>query len=105
MVAVAACLVIAMVLVPWAAARSAAASRSRPVAARNGLQHSAVDPFGCTRVAFPLFRKGDGRAAEDVVWRERADGLAIRAFDFSYYVETKDDFEQRAPHATPTSPA
>src|SRR5690349_13073605 len=61
------------------------------VAARHGLQHSQVDPFGCTRVAFPLFRKGDGRVAENVVWRDRADGLPIRAFDFSYYTERRDD--------------
>lgn len=93
LVAVAACLVIAMVIVPWAL-RERGGESIASVAARNGLQHSAGDPFGCTRVAFPLFRKGDGRAAEDVVWHERADGLTTRAFDFSYYVETKDDFEQ-----------
>jgi hypothetical protein len=61
------------------------------VAARHGLHHSAMDPFGCTRVAFPLFRKGDGRVAENVVWRDRADGLPIRAFDFSYYTERHDE--------------
>ncbi len=61
------------------------------VAASHGLRHSAVDPFGCTRVAFPLFRKGDGRVAENVVWRDREDGLPIRAFDFSYYTERHDE--------------
>jgi hypothetical protein len=61
------------------------------VAARHGLQYSHMDPFGCTRVAFPLFRKGDGRLAENVVWRDRADGLPIRAFDFSYYTESRDN--------------
>lgn len=60
------------------------------VAARHGLEYSHFDLFGCTRVAFPLFRKGDGRVAEDVVWRDREDGLSLRAFDFSYWVETSD---------------
>jgi hypothetical protein len=61
------------------------------LAARHGLEYSRFDPFGCTRVAFPLFRKGDGRVAEHVVWRDRRDGLPIRAFDFSYYTERRDD--------------
>ena len=61
------------------------------VAARHRLEYSPMDPFGCTRVAFPLFRKGDGRLAENVVWRDRADGLPIRAFDFSYYTESRDN--------------
>jgi hypothetical protein len=60
------------------------------VAARHGLEYSQVDPFGCTRVAFPLFRKGDGRTAENVVWRDQGNGLPVRAFDFSYYTETRD---------------
>ena len=42
-------------------------------------------------MAFPLFRKGDGRTAENVMWRDRQDGLALRGFDFSYYDETQDD--------------
>lgn len=87
---VAVCVVVAAVLIPWVL-RQRRAEDIAAVAARNGLQHSPADPFGCTRVAFPLFRKGDGRLAENVVWRDRPEGLATRAFDFSYYVETKDD--------------
>lgn len=90
LVAVAACVVVAVVLVPWLL-RQRGGEDLAAVAARHGLQHSAVDPFGCTRVAFPLFRKGDGRQSRDVVWRDRADGMTTRAFTFSYYVETKDD--------------
>lgn len=91
--AAAACVVIAVVLIPWALRRRGEESLAS-VAARNGLDHSTVDPFGTTRVAFPLFRKGDGRQVQNVVWRERPDGLATRAFDFSYFVERKDDFGQ-----------
>jgi hypothetical protein len=91
LVAVGVCLAIGLVLIPWVLAQRSGES-IQSVAARNGLEHSAVDPFGCTRVAFSLFRKGDGRVVEDVVWHQRPDGLVTRAFDFSYYVETEDDF-------------
>ena len=91
LVAGAACVAIALVLIPGSLRQRAEESLAS-VAARNGLRHSPIDPFGSTRVAFPLFRKGDGREVQDVVWRERPDGLATRAFDFSYFVETKDDF-------------
>jgi hypothetical protein len=90
-VAAAACVAIGLLVVPWLLHQRHAESLAQ-VAARHHLHYSAVDPFGSTRVAFPLFRKGDGREVHDVVWRERADGLVTRAFSFSYYVETKDDF-------------
>lgn len=93
LVAAATCVVIAVVLIPWVRRQRGEESLAS-VAARHGLEHSSVDPFGSTRVAFPLFRKGDGRQAQNVVWRDRPDGLATRAFDFSYYVERKDDFGQ-----------
>lgn len=86
----AACGVIGVVLIPWLLQHRGGESLAA-VAARHGLEHSTVDPFGSTRVAFPLFRKGDGRQCQNVVWRTRPDGLATRAFDFSYFVETKDD--------------
>ena len=87
---VAVCVGLGVAVVQWAL-RQRRREDLAAVAARHGLQHSALDPFGCTRVAFPLFRKGDGRTAENVVWRDRADGLPIRAFDFSYYTERRDD--------------
>lgn len=82
--------VAAMAVVPWAQ-RQRHAEDPAAVAARHGLHHSAHDPFGCTRVAFPLFRKGDGRICENVLWRDRPDGLGTRGFDYAYYVETEDD--------------
>jgi hypothetical protein len=90
LVAAGVCVAIGLVLIPWLLAQRG--GETIQSVARHGLQHSAGDPFGCTRVAFPLFRKGDGRVAENVVWRDRPDGLVTRAFDFSYYVETTDDY-------------
>jgi hypothetical protein len=87
---VAVCVVLGVAVVQWAL-RQRRREDLAAVAARHGLQHSAMDPFGCTRVAFPLFRKGDGCTAENVVWRDRADGLPVRAFDFSYYTERRDE--------------
>jgi hypothetical protein len=99
LVVVAACVVVAAVLIPWLL-RLRRAEDMATIAARHGLQYSASDPFGCTRVAFPLFRKGDGRDAENVVWREGPEGLARRAFDFSYYVETRNDMGHVQRHHT-----
>jgi len=89
LVAVVVGIAIALVVVPWLLAQRRRGDAAT-VAERHGLRFSALDPFGCTRVAFPLFRKGDGRTAENVMWRDRADGLTTRAFDFSYYVEHPD---------------
>ena len=60
------------------------------IAARAGLQYAREDPFGCTRVGFALFRKGDGRGADNVVWRDAEDGHTYRAFDYWYYTESTD---------------
>lgn len=62
------------------------------VASRAGLQYAPNDPFGCTRVRFRLFSKGDGRSAENVVWRDADDGHVYRAFDFSYYDAVHNDY-------------
>jgi hypothetical protein len=88
------CLAIGLVIVPW----TLAIRRGRgagTAAVESGLSYSAADPFSCTRVAFPLFRKGDGRSAENVMWREGAE-LASRAFDFS-----PGRRGPRAPHVPP----
>jgi hypothetical protein len=98
-VAVVACLAIASVVIPWLL-RQRRAEDIATIAARNGLEYGPSDPFGCTRVAFPLFRKGAGREAENVVWRDGPDGLARRAFDFSYYTETRNNLGQVQRHHT-----
>lgn len=60
------------------------------IAQRAGLQYSQDDPFDCTRVGFSLFRRGDGRGAENVVWRDDEAGHTYRAFDYWYYDEDKE---------------
>ncbi len=74
--------------------------RAIPAAARAaGLDYSPEDPFNCTAVAFPLFRAGDGRTVQDVMWRRpAADRIGgdddatdpVRVFDYSYYDEYHD---------------
>ena len=59
-----------------------------------GLEYSAVDPFDCDRLAFPLFREGDGRGVERVMWREREDNRSVRAFDYWFYVEDQSESGQ-----------
>jgi hypothetical protein len=59
--------------------------RADGVAARAGLQYSHDDPFDSTRIAFPLFRKGVDRAAENVMWRDAHDDRPVHAFDYWYY--------------------
>jgi hypothetical protein len=72
--------------------RSRRAATAEEVAAKAGLQFSFEDPFDCTRVAFDLFRRGDGRGAENVMWREGDSGRPVRAFDYWYYVEHRDRY-------------
>jgi len=67
-------------------------STAAAIAARAGLQFSADDPFNCTRVAFPLFRRGDGHGAENVMWKPDDGGRPIRAFDYWYYTVHRDQY-------------
>lgn len=62
------------------------------IAARAGLQFESTDPFDCTRIAFQLFSKGDGREATNVMWRDTDDGHSYRVFDFAYYEEHRDEY-------------
>src|SRR3954464_9369399 len=70
--------------------RAKRATEISGIAARAGLEYSDADPFNCTRVAFHLFTKGDGRGAENVMWCEPGDGHVYRVFDFWYYEENTD---------------
>jgi hypothetical protein len=74
------------------ALRAKRAAEIPAIASKAGLQFSASDPFACTRVRFQLFCKGDGRGAENVLWRESDDGRVFRVFDYWYYTERKDDY-------------
>ena len=61
------------------------------VAHQAGLSYSEGDAFGSTRVAFALFRLGDGREVSNTMWGTAPDGAAVRAFDYSYYTESYDN--------------
>ena len=71
--------------------RAKRAAQIDAIATRAGLHYAADDPFNCARVAFTLFSKGDGRGAENVMWREPGDGHVYRVFDFWYYDEYKGE--------------
>jgi hypothetical protein len=71
--------------------RAKRAAEIGEIAVRAGLQYAASDPFDCTRVSFRLFTKGDGRGAENVMWREPGDGHVYRVFDYWFYDEYKGE--------------
>ena len=75
-----------------AARRAQRRQEAATIAAKVGLHFESVDPFDCTRIAFQLFLKGDGREAINVMWRDTDDGHAYRVFDFAYYEEHKDEY-------------
>jgi len=54
-----------------------------------GLRYSRADTFGCLSLPFGLFRRGDGRGTENVlygVWQ----GIDLREFDYWFYEESTD---------------
>ena len=61
------------------------------VAHRAGLSYSEGDAFDSARVAFALFRLGDGREVTNTMWGTAPDGASVRAFDYAYYTESKQD--------------
>jgi hypothetical protein len=58
-------------------------------AKRHGLCFSAMDHFDCASPPFGLFREGDGRGTENVMWRA-TEKVPIRAFDYWFYDESED---------------
>jgi len=58
-------------------------------AAHLGFQYSTDDPFDLVNLPFELFRRGDGRGTENVVWGQK-DGVDIKAFEYWFYTETHD---------------
>lgn len=51
-----------------------------------GFQYSVQDPFGLLGLPFVLFRRGDGRGIENVVWGDW-NGTDLTAFDYWYSEE------------------
>lgn len=83
-------LVVAGIVLALAAHARAERARALPIVARRaGLRFSDADPFNCAAAPFPLFRAGDGRRVEHVMWREGAPGHP-RVFDYSYFDEYRD---------------
>jgi hypothetical protein len=60
-----------------------------------GLQYSAEADPGLLRLPFGLFRRGDGRGVENMLWGTW-NGTALREFDYWYYEETTDSEGHRS---------
>jgi hypothetical protein len=67
------------------------------VAARNGWEFSRQDPFDLHRYNFKLFRRGDGRGCDNIVWGQWK-GLTFHEADFWYYEESDSDSGGRTRH-------
>jgi hypothetical protein len=86
-------LMVGGLLLAWAAWLRAERARALPgVAAAAGLRFSEVDLFNTLAVPFPLFRAGDGRTIQNVMWREArgSTNTPTRVFDYSWYEEHRD---------------
>ena len=58
-------------------------------AKRHGLCFSPMDHFNCASPPFDLFREGDGRGTENVMWRATGN-VPIRVFDYWFYDESEE---------------
>lgn len=77
------------ILATWAASMRARRSEQMPVvAAASGLRFSEFDLFNTTAVPFALFREGDGRRIQNMMWRE-AD-THPRVFEYGFFHLHKD---------------
>jgi hypothetical protein len=59
------------------------------LARQYGLQYSPEDPFGILNRPFALFRKGDGRGVENVLWGSWQ-GMPLHTFDYWYFEESSN---------------
>jgi type II secretory pathway pseudopilin PulG len=59
------------------------------MAAQLGLQYSQQDTFNLLGLPFGLFRMGDGRGCENVMWGRWLD-IQLQEFDYWYYEESTD---------------
>ena len=59
------------------------------VASSLGFRYAPDDPFDTVDLPFALFRRGDGRGVENVLWGV-AGNLAVRLCDYWYYDESTD---------------
>jgi hypothetical protein len=77
------------ILATWAAWMRGQRSALMPkVAAEAGLRYSEFDLFNSAAVPFPLFRQGDGRRIQNLMWR---DGQGHpRVFEYGFFTIYKD---------------
>ncbi len=59
------------------------------VAGSLGFRYSPDDPFDTVELPFALFKRGDGRGVENVLWG-MAGNLAVRLCDYWYYDQSTD---------------
>lgn len=77
------------ILATWAASMRAKRAQQMPiVAATAGLGFSEFDLFNTAAVPFPLFREGDGRRIQNMMWKD-AD-TNPRVFEYGFYRLHKD---------------
>ncbi|MGZ4786729.1 MAG: hypothetical protein ACXV5S_13750, partial [Acidimicrobiales bacterium] len=82
----AALMTVVVALLAVEANRRTRRNRAMPRAAKRfGMAYSDVDRFNTTAVAFPLFRVGDGRVVENLMWHDDGSPSPTRVFDYSYY--------------------
>ena len=65
------------------------------VATSLGFRYAPDDPFDTVDLPFALFRRGDGRGVENVLWGV-AGNLAVRVCDYWYYDESTDSKGSRS---------
>ena len=58
-------------------------------ATQQGMKYSPTDPFGLVDPSFHLFRQGEGRGCENVVWGAWQD-VQVTEADYWYYTESTD---------------
>lgn len=71
-------------------------------ALQNELEYSREDRFGLTDLDFRLFRLGDGRGCENVMWGGWR-GLPVKEADYWYYEESTDSKGRRSRSYKPFS--
>jgi len=65
------------------------------MAAQLGLAYSPQDTFNLLSLPFALFRMGDGRGTENVLWGQWQD-IQLQQFDYWYYEESSDSKGNRS---------
>lgn len=90
-------ILIALLIVVQVHLRNVRRREMATVAGRLGLQYAPDDPFNLENLAFELFRRGDGRGCENVLWGTWKN-LDLRLCDYWYYEESTDSEGRTSRH-------